>query len=417
MPVGRRTLAAASLAAGAALPVSAGAQPAPRPQSSAAAQAPAPQSFAQVTRPADGVIMPPGYARAMAQFAYIWGWPMVNQFNRRAGVTQAPAPGRMGDVLPVAPRGRLSMLSGLHQAGARPSSPARTRMSPTASAISRSTRSPSSSRCRISATASGSMRSTTRAPTSSRRLGKPYGTQAGLLPARRPELEGQRPRRHHGGRAQPDRARQRHPARLPRRHGRGPRRRSSRVINQIVAYPLAEFDGTMKTHGLDANAPAFPAAASSGGETPWVLPERFFDAACRRCWPRCRRCRARRRSTRIPQQLVQAARPGPRDQAGADARRPPPPSGRSSRTLLPVAPQRPSGRQWLEPLEEQRPVRRGLLQSHRHGEVEHVRQQPDRDAVFLHRPRPAGAPAQRRERLHGHLSRRAAAAGAAASGR
>ena len=43
--------------------------------------------------------------------AYVWGWAMVNSFNRRAGITQAPAPGRLGGVVPVAPRGRLCMLN------------------------------------------------------------------------------------------------------------------------------------------------------------------------------------------------------------------------------------------------------------------------------------------------------------------
>jgi hypothetical protein len=50
------------------------------------------------------------------------------------------------------------------------------------------------------------------------------------------------------------------------------------VINQIVAYPLSQFDGEMKT--IDwANVPPIPApAARSDGETKWVVPEKFFDA-------------------------------------------------------------------------------------------------------------------------------------------
>ena len=48
------------------------------------------------------------------------------------------------------------------------------------------------------------------------------------------------------------------------------------LINQIVAYPLKDFDGKMKT--IDwSKAPAIPGPASSGGETPWVVPEKFFD--------------------------------------------------------------------------------------------------------------------------------------------
>jgi hypothetical protein len=67
-------------------------------------------NFAQVTKPASGVLMPEGYARALAQFAYLWGWPLVNQANRRAGVVGAPTPGLLGGIVPIAPRGRIAML-------------------------------------------------------------------------------------------------------------------------------------------------------------------------------------------------------------------------------------------------------------------------------------------------------------------
>jgi hypothetical protein len=47
------------------------------------------------------------------------------------------------------------------------------------------------------------------------------------------------------------------------------------LVNQIVAYPLAEFDGQMKTMDY-ASMPHFPAPPSGGdGETKWVVPERF----------------------------------------------------------------------------------------------------------------------------------------------
>jgi hypothetical protein len=50
------------------------------------------------------------------------------------------------------------------------------------------------------------------------------------------------------------------------------------LINQVVAYPLAEFDGQMKTVDYAA-LPHFPAPPSSsdGGETKWVIPEKFFE--------------------------------------------------------------------------------------------------------------------------------------------
>ena len=55
--------------------------------------------------------MHPDYAKAVGRMAYIWGWPLVNQINRRAAITQAPEPGRLNGVLPVAPRGQIGMLN------------------------------------------------------------------------------------------------------------------------------------------------------------------------------------------------------------------------------------------------------------------------------------------------------------------
>jgi len=70
-----------------------------------------PTSADEVTQPVTGAVMHEEYVKTIGRMAYVWGWPMVNSFNRRAGITQAPEPGRLGGVVPVAPRGRLSMLN------------------------------------------------------------------------------------------------------------------------------------------------------------------------------------------------------------------------------------------------------------------------------------------------------------------
>jgi hypothetical protein len=51
------------------------------------------------------------YVEAVARMAYVWGWPLVNSHNRRAAFAKAPEPGRNGGVLPIAPTGRIAMLS------------------------------------------------------------------------------------------------------------------------------------------------------------------------------------------------------------------------------------------------------------------------------------------------------------------
>jgi len=48
-------------------------------------------------------------------------------------------------------------------------------------------------------------------------------------------------------------------------------------LNQVVAYPLTQFDGKMKTKDWK-KVPSFPAPATQGDEeVKWVQPEAFFD--------------------------------------------------------------------------------------------------------------------------------------------
>src|SRR5262249_33771251 len=75
-----------------------------------APQVPIATTPAEVTHPAVGVIMPVDYARILAATAYVWGWPLMNQHNRRARITQAPEPSLMNGALPAAPAGHLAML-------------------------------------------------------------------------------------------------------------------------------------------------------------------------------------------------------------------------------------------------------------------------------------------------------------------
>ena len=83
--------------------------------SAASGQVPLPTTPADVTAPATGIVMHPEYAKAIGRVAYVWGWPMVNMLNRSAAITQAPEPGRLNGVLPVAPRGQVGMLRRLHR--------------------------------------------------------------------------------------------------------------------------------------------------------------------------------------------------------------------------------------------------------------------------------------------------------------
>jgi hypothetical protein len=76
-----------------------------------AQQVPAPRTAADVPGTPPGTIMPKDYVATVARAAYLWGWPLVNQLNRRATFAAAPEPGRLDGVLPVAPTGHVCMLT------------------------------------------------------------------------------------------------------------------------------------------------------------------------------------------------------------------------------------------------------------------------------------------------------------------
>src|SRR5215469_14080107 len=60
--------------------------------------------------PESGVKITEEYARLVARDAYFWAWPMVNIYNKRLAYSQAPEPGLMGGIVPIAPVNRMAML-------------------------------------------------------------------------------------------------------------------------------------------------------------------------------------------------------------------------------------------------------------------------------------------------------------------
>jgi len=70
-----------------------------------------PKPAAQIAGTPAGTVMTPEYVAAIGRFAYVWGWPLVNNLNRATAVEKLPEPGRLGGVLPMSPPGQISMLT------------------------------------------------------------------------------------------------------------------------------------------------------------------------------------------------------------------------------------------------------------------------------------------------------------------
>ena len=240
-----------------------------------AQQVPAPQAAADVTAPATGVLMHPEYAKAIGRMAYIWGWPMVNQLNRRAAITQAPEPGRLNGVLPVAPRGQVGMLSDYIDPGQTfvtcPNQDVVYGLGffsldeePVVIQVP-------DFRGRFWVYAMYDARTDQFA-----NVGKPYDTKPGFYLIVGPNWKGEKP----AGIEAVIRSSTALANVIPRvlmDDTAEDRAAIQPFINQIVAYPLKDFDGRMKSKDW-SQAPAIPGPKSEGGgETAWVVPEKFFD--------------------------------------------------------------------------------------------------------------------------------------------
>lgn len=228
-----------------------------------------------LAQPATEVLMFPAYAKAVATAAYVWGWPMVNMINRRAAITKAPEPGRLNGVLPCAPRGQIGMLNDYIDPGqtfiACPNQDVVYGLGffsldeePVVIQVP-------DFGDRFWVYALYDARTDQFAD-----LGKPYGSKPGFYLMVGPNWSGDVPK----GITQVFRSSTELANAIPRAFmddTSEDRAAIQPLINQIVAYPLAQFDGRMKTKDW-SKAPTIPGPQSAGGgETKWVVPEKFFD--------------------------------------------------------------------------------------------------------------------------------------------
>jgi hypothetical protein len=238
-------------------------------------QIPAPKSAAEVPGTPTGTVMTKEYVTMVGRLAYIWGWPLVNQINRRAAFAQVPGPGRLGGVLPVAPIGYVSMLTDY--------------IAPDQRFVT----------CPNQDTVYGAgffkldtQPVVVQVPDFGNRfftyqiidhrtdsfasIGKQYGTKPGFYLLVGPHWKGDVPTGINAAyRSSTDLA-----AVFPRVfQDDTPQDKVAiqGVLDQVMVYPLSEYTDQMKATDWK-KTPSFPAPAGHGsGETKWVVPEEFFD--------------------------------------------------------------------------------------------------------------------------------------------
>jgi hypothetical protein len=77
----------------------------------AAEQASVAGSASDIMSTPPGTVMIKEYVATVGRLAYVWGWALVNNFNRSLAVKDLPEPGRIGGVIPGSPHNQISMLS------------------------------------------------------------------------------------------------------------------------------------------------------------------------------------------------------------------------------------------------------------------------------------------------------------------
>jgi len=237
-------------------------------------QVPLPRTAADVLSTPANTVMTQEYVAAVGRIAYIWGWPLVNQLHRRAAFAKSPEPGLLGGVLPVAPIGHISMLHDYIRADERFVTCPNQDTVYGAGFASLNTQ-PVVVQVPDFGDRFFTYQIVDHRTDSFAAIGKQYGTKPGFYLLVGPNWNSQVPTGISAVfRSQTDLA-----AIFPRIFQDDTpedKKAIQRVLKEVMAYPLSEYTGEMKTKDW-TKIPSFPAPEGGcKGETRWVIPETFF---------------------------------------------------------------------------------------------------------------------------------------------
>ena len=234
-----------------------------------------PKSAAEVPGTPTGTVMTKEYVEMVGRLAYVWGWPLLNNMNRAAAVEHLPEPGRIGGVVPGSPPGYISMLTNYIDAAEKFVT------CPNQDTVYGAGYQRLDTKPVIVQVPDFGERFFTYQMTDARTdsfasIGKQYGTKPGFYLLVGPNWTGHVPEGINATFHSPTDLCAVFP-RVFQNDTPEDNLAIQSLLNQVMVYPLSEFDGKMKTKDW-SKTPAFPAPAGQGqGETKWVIPEKFFD--------------------------------------------------------------------------------------------------------------------------------------------
>ncbi len=233
------------------------------------------EASSSIAQASSEINMHHGYARALARTAYLWGYPMVNMHNRRAKLTQAPEPGLLYGVLPVAPANQLSMLhdyiNPFQRAVACPNQDVVYGLGFMDLSKDSVVLQVPDFGDRFWVYAIYDQRTDQVGE-----LGRPYGSKPGSYLVVGPDWNGETPESFEGVLRSPTNL----TCIIPRifmNNTDEDRAAIQPLVNQVVAYPLAQHTGKPVTNDWSKSKTFGGDKLPSGGETKWVEPEQFFD--------------------------------------------------------------------------------------------------------------------------------------------
>jgi hypothetical protein len=219
-------------------------------------------------------VMTPEYVATVGRFAYVWGWPLVNNLNRALAVEKLPEPGRVGGVIPMSPPGQVSMLTDYIDEKERfVTCPNQDTVY--GAGFQRLNSQPVVVQVPDFGNRFWVYQIADARTDSFGQMGKQYGTKPGFYLLVGPDWKGTVPNGITSVLHSPTDLAVIFP-RIFQDDTPEDKAAIQPLLSQVVVYPLTQFDGKMKTKDWKST-PSFPAPASTGGETKWVVPEKFFD--------------------------------------------------------------------------------------------------------------------------------------------
>ena len=244
-----------------------------------AQQVPLPTTAAEVPGPASGTAMTKEYVQMIGRMAYFWGYALVNSHNRRAGFAYVTGqnggvPGLNGGMVPMAPIGQSAMLTDYVK-------PEQTFVTcPNQDVVYGAGYFALDKEPVVFQVPDFGKRFWVYALYDARtdefaEIGKPYGTKPGFYLMVGPNWKGEKP----AGITAVVRSSTELAFAIPRIFKDDTAEDTKAVqplVSQVMFYPVSQFDGKMRTADW-SKLPHFPTPPGPGGETKWVVPEKFFD--------------------------------------------------------------------------------------------------------------------------------------------